>query len=139
MSGIENHTNEKRIFVIGETMKVYVYVFLVSFITPIKAEKIDCEKSSASNEIQISAKPLEIDSDYIDLVARQIFNHETGIYDFVGVDCRKLTGTDKGIWNCHIRQLATDFNDGKYTINPPGVGESELIIDFRNNTYTFEK
>lgn len=114
-------------------MKI-VIVFLLSFSIIAIAIDDECENKQKTTEKKI-AEPNSLNGDYINLIARQVFNDETGIYDFIGVDCNKLYNKKNGEWTCVIRQTATKFKKGKFTVNPPGVGNWMLTINFITNTY----
>jgi hypothetical protein len=111
---------------------ILILVFIV-----VEAESIDC--NNQSNSTTVAKNVNKIKNEYINSIARQIFNDETGIYDFIGIDCKKSTETKQGLWNCFIMQIATKFENGKYTVNPPHVGEWLLTINFNNNTYHLKK
>lgn len=94
-------------------------------------EHIKSHRNNNSNDYKSNVlKP-----DYIELLARQIFTEETGISNFIGITCLPGFEKEKHLWSCHIRQSATKFENGKYTVNPPGVGVWLLEINFLKNTY----
>jgi hypothetical protein len=119
-------------------MKLVLILFLtVSF--GLEAQESECDSEPGVVAIDETTEHKEIDPKFINHIARKIFNEETEIYDFIGVNCFKNYNDKKGQWLCSIRQSATKFENGKYTVNPPGKGEWMLIIDFIDNTYELKR
>lgn len=113
-------------------------ILLLSISNIVEAKTGDCTNKVKPIIVEKSKKPDVIKNEYINLIARQIFNDETDIYDFIGVHCMKASDNKKGVWDCHIRQSATKFENGRYTVNPPHVGEWMLYINFIDNIYLFK-
>jgi len=112
-----------------------IILFIASYSCVVLAQESDCLKTNKIENLDKKIEDKPIGAEYIQHLARQIFNDETKIYDFIGIDCVKSSKNEKGLWICQIRQSATKFEDGRYTVNPLGVGVWMLYINFIDNTY----
>ena len=119
-------------------MKLLI-IILLSISIVVESEDTECMNQLKSEKNEKQIKYEKIKREYINLIARQIFNDKTGLYDFIGVDCKKSFENKLGEWRCYIRQSATEFVNGHYKVNPPGVGEWTLIMNFQNNTFLLKE